>query len=237
MNDSRSQGRTADRLRVAIWHHLPSGGGKRALHDHVRGLVERRHTLEAWCPPTADRSFLALSGLVPEHELPLGPLHVSAFTRWIARQTSADVRPLAGFTPCRPTLIDLPSPFTSVHSMSCWPGRVDGSSPPWWRGTCGSRVFSICRSPAEPCTKRCQSCHGSPKSPFSRQRGARRGSVISWAVRRGSSLFAYRHERNCETSVRSTWCLSAPGLAVKACSGRTVSMRRSAIWASTRIAF
>ena len=58
-------------MRIAIWHNLPSGGGKRALHDHVRGLLARGHTLEAWCPPTADRAFLPLSDLIPEHVVPL----------------------------------------------------------------------------------------------------------------------------------------------------------------------
>src|SRR5258708_7701650 len=31
--------RVTDRMKIAVWHNLPSGGGKRALHDHVRGLV------------------------------------------------------------------------------------------------------------------------------------------------------------------------------------------------------
>lgn len=54
-----------------MWHNLPSGGGKRALHDHVRGLVARGHTVEAWCPPTADREFLPLGPLVREHVVDL----------------------------------------------------------------------------------------------------------------------------------------------------------------------
>ena len=58
-------------MRIAVWHNLPSGGGKRALCYHVRGLLKRGHTLEAWCPPTADRSYLPLSDLVPEHVVPL----------------------------------------------------------------------------------------------------------------------------------------------------------------------
>jgi glycosyltransferase involved in cell wall biosynthesis len=54
-------------MKIAVWHNLPSGGGKRALFDHIGGLVRRGHTVEAWCPPTADKSFLPLSELVPEH--------------------------------------------------------------------------------------------------------------------------------------------------------------------------
>lgn len=58
-------------LKIAVWHNLPSGGGKRALYHHVRGLVERGHTLEAWCPTTADQDYLPLSRMIPEHRLPL----------------------------------------------------------------------------------------------------------------------------------------------------------------------
>jgi len=60
-------------MKIAVWHNLPSGGGKRALYDHVRGLVGRGHEIEAWCPPTADRSYLPLSDLVTEHVVPLKP--------------------------------------------------------------------------------------------------------------------------------------------------------------------
>jgi len=59
------------KLRIAVWHNLPTGGGKRALYCHVRGLVERGHTVEAWCPPTADQAHLPLSALIPEHIVPL----------------------------------------------------------------------------------------------------------------------------------------------------------------------
>ena len=58
-------------MRIAVWHNLPSGGGKRALFNHVQGLLALGHTVEAWCPPTADQSYLPLSTLVPEHVLPM----------------------------------------------------------------------------------------------------------------------------------------------------------------------
>ncbi len=57
-------------MKIAVWHNLSSGGGKRALYYHVRGLVERGHTVEAWCPPTADPSYLPLRDLIPEHVVP-----------------------------------------------------------------------------------------------------------------------------------------------------------------------
>ena len=58
-------------MKIAVWYNLPSGGGKRALYEHVRGLVARGHTVEAWCPPTADREFLPLSSMIPEHVVDL----------------------------------------------------------------------------------------------------------------------------------------------------------------------
>jgi len=68
-----------DRLRIAVWHNLPSGGGKRALYDNVKGLVERGHYIESWCPDTADQKFLPLSEIVKEHILPLGKIEPSFY--------------------------------------------------------------------------------------------------------------------------------------------------------------
>jgi glycosyltransferase involved in cell wall biosynthesis len=58
-------------MKIAIWHNLPSGGGKRALYDHVKGLLARGHTLESWCPPTADQTYLPLNNLIKENVVPL----------------------------------------------------------------------------------------------------------------------------------------------------------------------
>jgi glycosyltransferase involved in cell wall biosynthesis len=68
-------------MKIAIWHNLPSGGGKRALYYHVRGLVGRDHTVESWCPPTADQSHLPLSEFIPEHVVPLNIAPVIANNR------------------------------------------------------------------------------------------------------------------------------------------------------------
>jgi len=57
-------------MKIAVWHNLPSGGGKRALYYHVRGLVKRGHTVESWCPPTADQSYLPLGEFITEHVRP-----------------------------------------------------------------------------------------------------------------------------------------------------------------------
>jgi glycosyltransferase involved in cell wall biosynthesis len=61
-------------MRIAVWHNLPSGGAKRALRDHIRGLIDRGHTVESWCPPTADQSYLPLRELVNEHVVPASGL-------------------------------------------------------------------------------------------------------------------------------------------------------------------
>ena len=66
-------------MRIAVWHNLPSGGGKRALYYHVRGLVERGHSVEAWCPSTSDRNYLPLSELITEHVLPINIPHRNKF--------------------------------------------------------------------------------------------------------------------------------------------------------------
>ena len=58
-------------MRIAVWHNLPSGGGKRALYYHVRGLVERGHSVEAWCPSTSHRNYLPLSELIMENVVPI----------------------------------------------------------------------------------------------------------------------------------------------------------------------
>jgi glycosyltransferase involved in cell wall biosynthesis len=58
-------------MKIAVWHNLPSGGGKRALYHHVRGLVARGHEVEAWCPPTADQTYLPLSEMITEHVVPI----------------------------------------------------------------------------------------------------------------------------------------------------------------------
>lgn len=58
-------------MRVAIWHNLPSGGGLRAMYEHVRGLLTLGHEVEVWAPPTANRQFLDMATLTRYHEVEL----------------------------------------------------------------------------------------------------------------------------------------------------------------------
>jgi glycosyltransferase involved in cell wall biosynthesis len=66
-------------MRVAVWHNLPSGGGKRALVDHVDGLVARGHQVEVWSPPQADRDVMPFRSGVSEHLVGLG---IRGASRW-----------------------------------------------------------------------------------------------------------------------------------------------------------
>ncbi len=58
-------------MRIAVWHNLPSGGGKRSLFYHARGLAERGHTIETWSPQSADDTYLPLTEFAKEHKIPL----------------------------------------------------------------------------------------------------------------------------------------------------------------------
>lgn len=58
-------------MKIAVWYNLKPGGAKRALYYQVKGLIERGHTVESWCPSTADRAFMPIGDLVEEKVLPL----------------------------------------------------------------------------------------------------------------------------------------------------------------------
>jgi len=64
------------KLRIAVWHNLPSGGAKRVLWHNVEGLIKRGHHVEVWCPSTANQTYLPLGELCPKHVLPV------ALPRW-----------------------------------------------------------------------------------------------------------------------------------------------------------
>lgn len=51
-------------MKIAVVHNLPSGGARRALVEHCRGLKRLGHTVEAFYPDTADEAFLPLEPAV-----------------------------------------------------------------------------------------------------------------------------------------------------------------------------
>ena len=54
-------------MKIAVWHNLPSGGGKRALYSFVKELSARGHHIECWTPVTSNQAYLPLDKLVPVH--------------------------------------------------------------------------------------------------------------------------------------------------------------------------
>jgi len=71
-------------MRIAVWHNLPTGGGKRALRYQVEELGRRGHEIKAWCPSSAYSSFCPLSDVIEERVLPLNPSHDSIRSLMIA---------------------------------------------------------------------------------------------------------------------------------------------------------
>lgn len=86
-------------MKIAVWHNLPSGGGKRALYYHVRGLVERGHEVVCWSLDTADHSYLPLSEFAPERILPSDSKTQTGtgLTSWLAPWYSAALARMQAF--------------------------------------------------------------------------------------------------------------------------------------------
>lgn len=59
------------KMRIAVWHNLPSGGGARALHQQIKGLTARGHCIEVFCQSTADRSYMPIDDIIPVHVMPI----------------------------------------------------------------------------------------------------------------------------------------------------------------------
>lgn len=47
-------------MKIAVFHNLPSGGAKRALHGYVDYLNQHNHTVDVFVPSTANEKFLPL---------------------------------------------------------------------------------------------------------------------------------------------------------------------------------
>jgi len=60
-NQGGSSFRTMTSLRIAVWHNLPTGGGKRALHMHAKGLHARGHRLRIYSTNAAAHHYLPLA--------------------------------------------------------------------------------------------------------------------------------------------------------------------------------
>ncbi|MCG2796037.1 MAG: glycosyltransferase family 4 protein [Actinomycetia bacterium] len=72
-----------DRLRIAVFHDLPSGGGKRALFEYCRELTRRGHVVDAYIPESANEVFLPLDEVVRDKRV--YPVRFQEMTSKIAR--------------------------------------------------------------------------------------------------------------------------------------------------------
>lgn len=82
----------AQKMKIAVWSNLPTGGARRALHDHVTGLIPKGHHLEHWRPPVPNPEWMKLP--CEEHEVPAGILgdetsYLKRVIKHIARPTLA----------------------------------------------------------------------------------------------------------------------------------------------------
>jgi glycosyltransferase involved in cell wall biosynthesis len=85
-------------MKIAVWHNLPSGGGKRALYYQVRGLVECGHQVSCWCLDSADQSYLPLSEFARERVVQTEFRKPRAgFTSWLAPRYSEAIARMHAF--------------------------------------------------------------------------------------------------------------------------------------------
>ena len=55
-------------MRIALFHNLPSGGGKRAVYELTRRMANQ-HTIDAYTLETADHEFCDIRPLVSQHRM------------------------------------------------------------------------------------------------------------------------------------------------------------------------
>ena len=68
-------------LKIAVFHNLPSGGAKRALHDHVKYLASSGHEVDVFVPETANETFLPLKEIVDNFKI--FPLKTDFLRSWL----------------------------------------------------------------------------------------------------------------------------------------------------------
>lgn len=57
--------------RIALWYNVASGGSKRQVWYHTKGLLERGYSVTAFRPPVPQSDYLPIADLVEEVEIPL----------------------------------------------------------------------------------------------------------------------------------------------------------------------
>ena len=48
------------KLKIAVFHNLPSGGAKRSLYTYIDYLTQNGHTVDVYIPSTANEDYLPL---------------------------------------------------------------------------------------------------------------------------------------------------------------------------------
>lgn len=83
-------------MKIAVWHNLPSGGGRRALGCHLDGLMARGHHVEVWSPVDREAWFRPPSchahHVVPLRQ-PLLPKPAGSLRQslWLRREVSGTI--------------------------------------------------------------------------------------------------------------------------------------------------
>src|SRR5262245_51255793 len=76
-------------MNIALYDNLTSGGSRREAHEFARQFVRAGHTVDLFCPSTAEKQFLSFEGIVRRrHEYDIRlvddlPLRVPGLTRYI----------------------------------------------------------------------------------------------------------------------------------------------------------
>lgn len=111
-------------MRIAIYHNLPSGGGKRALFQMTKGLVER-HDVDVYALSSADHEFCDLRPYARRHVVfPFAPLRAARrpFGRLNQAIRIADLRRLGALQRGIASRIDAGS-YDVLFAHSCRYGQ------------------------------------------------------------------------------------------------------------------
>ena len=65
-----------EKMRVGVFHNLPSGGAKRALYSQIKYLSSKDYTVDIFVPSTADENYLPLKSIA--NELTVFPVKLTA---------------------------------------------------------------------------------------------------------------------------------------------------------------
>ena len=202
-------------MRIAVWHNLPSGGGKRALDSHVRGLVARGHSVESWCPPTADSSYLPLGEIIPERTKPLDRASFvgrNPLTRWIGPYKDMTAKLAAMDRHCRACADEINAGgFDVLFANSCM----------FFRTTSIGRHVAIPRllylkSRFGGCTRRYRGSPGPPSPPFARGNHRSDTSSASSRISARFKLCASRPGKRSRTRGDSIRSWSTPSSVARA---------------------